>query len=134
MNAVRSPMAAGLMRHLYGKFVYVESIGVRQGDLDPFAVAVMDELGIDISRHAPRDFASLLDTSFDVVISLTPEAHHKAIELTRTMAIEAIHWPTLDPTVVGGNREQRLEAYRQVRDNLLARIKGHFGGAATPNP
>jgi len=134
MNAVRSPIAAGLMRHLYGKFVYVESIGVRQGDLDPFAVTVMDEIGIDISRHAPRDFADLLDTSFDMVISLTPEAHHKALELTRTMAIEALHWPTLDPTVITGNREQMLDAYRQVRDALLTRIKQQFGSPTAPNP
>ena len=134
MNAVRSPMASGLMRHLYGQFVYVESIGVRQGDLDPFAVAVMDEIGIDISEHSPRDFAGLLDTSFDMAISLTPEAHHKAMELTRTMAIEAIYWPTHDPTVITGNREQMLDAYRQVRDNLLIRIKQQFGVPTAPNP
>ncbi len=134
MNAVRSPMAAGLMRHLYGQIVYTESIGVRAGELDPFAVSVMEEIGIDISEHVPRDFEGLEDTSFDVVISLTPPAHHKSLELTRTMAIEAEYWPTMDPTVISGSRGQILDAYRQVRDDLLKTIKKRFQGTPSPNP
>lgn len=128
-NAVRSPMAAGLMRHLYGAFTYVESIGVRHGELDSFAVSVMDEIGLDISAHEPRDFEDLLDTSFDMVISLSPEAHHKALELTRTSAIEALYWPTLDPTVTTGSRDQILGAYRNVRDGLHRRLKLQFSGS-----
>jgi protein-tyrosine-phosphatase len=129
-NAIRSPMAEGLMRHFYGHKIYVASCGVRTEDLDPFAVAVMEDLGIDISRHRPRSFEDLEDASFDLVISLSPEAHHRALELTRTMAIEAEYWPTLDPSGAAGNREQVLDAYRQVRDGLMRRIRGRFGTLA----
>jgi len=129
-NAVRSPMAEGLMRHLYGHKIYVASCGVRTEELDPFAVTVMEDLGIDISRHRPRSFEDLEDASFDLVISLSPEAHHRALELTRTMAIEAEYWPTLDPSGTTGNREQVLDAYRQVRDGLMKRIRGRFGTLA----
>ena len=113
-NAVRSPMAEGLMKHFYGRAVFVDSVGVRAGQLDPFAVAVMDEIGIDISRHRPKSFAELEDTSFDLIISLSPEAQHQAVELTRTVACEVEFWHTFDPTAVRGSREVRLEAYREV--------------------
>ncbi len=126
LNAVRSPMAAALMRYLYGKFVHVESVGVRKGAVDPLVVEVMDELGIDVSRHASKSFEDLEDTNFDLVISLTPEAHHNALELSRTMAIEAEYWPTYDPTLSEGSREQRLTAFRAVRDDLLRRLIARF--------
>ena len=126
MNAVRSPMAAGLLRHLAGHRLYVESAGVRAGELDPLAVAAMEELGLEIGAHCPRRFEELEDTSFDLVITLSPEAQHKAMELTRTAATQVEYWPTLDPTAVEGTREQRLAAYRAVRDQLLARLKARF--------
>ncbi|MGB0085390.1 MAG: arsenate reductase ArsC [Rhodomicrobiaceae bacterium] len=125
-NAVRSPMAEAILRHLAGKQIYVESAGVRGGDIDPFAAAVMEEIGIDISRHAPQSMSDLHDGSFDVVISLSPEAHHQALEMTRTQAIDAEYWPTLDPTAATGSREQILDAYRDVRDTLFQRIKSRF--------
>ena len=128
-NAVRSPMAAALMRHRYGRFVYVESVGARAGELDPFAVEVMDEIGIEIGKHRPKRFDDLEDASFDLVITLSPEAHHKAMELTRTMAVDVEYWPTFDPTAVEGSREQRLDAYRAVRDELEARIARRFAVA-----
>ena len=105
-NAIRSPMAEGILKHLLGHRVFVDSIGVRAGEVDPFAIAVMDEIGIDISRHRPKSFDELVDTSFDLVVSFAPEAHHKAVELTRTMAVEAEYWPTLDPSLTAGSREQ----------------------------
>ncbi|HEY3637362.1 MAG TPA: arsenate reductase ArsC [Rhizomicrobium sp.] len=125
-NAVRSPMAAGLMRHLYGRFVFIDSVGVRAGELDPFAVEAMDEIGITIAGHKPKRFADLEDASFDLIVTLSPEAHHKAMELTRVMAVEVEYWPTFDPTAIEGSREQRLDAYRGVRDELLSRIEQHF--------
>ena len=126
MNAVRSPMAEAILKHLAGRRIFVDSVGVRPGELDPFAVAVMDEIGIDLARHRPKAFADLQDSSFDVVISLAPEAHHQALEMTRTMAIDAEYWPTLDPTATAGSREQILNAYRDVRDALFQRIKQRF--------
>lgn len=126
MNAVRSPMAAALLRHLSGKDVYIESAGVRAGELDPLAVEAMDEIGLEIKAHKPRRFEDLEDGSFDLVITLSPEAQHKAVEMTRTAATQVEYWPTMDPTAVGGSREQRLTAYRAVRDQLLERLKGRF--------
>ena len=126
-NAIRSPMAAGLMKHFYGHAVYVASCGVRAGEADPFMRAVMEEIGIDLGRHRPQNFADLEDTSFDLAISLSPEAHHQALELTRTQAIEAEYWPTIDPSVTMGSREQILDSYRSVRDGLARRIRARFG-------
>lgn len=118
-------MAAGLLTH-FGSRVYVDSVGVRAGALDMFAVAVMDEIGIDISRHRPKTFDELEDESFDEVISLSPEAQHRSVEMTRTMACELIFWNTFDPSIVEGSREVRLDAYRHVRDQLIARIRKRF--------
>lgn len=127
-NAVRSPMAAALMRGLYGAQVFVDCCGLRAGEqLDPFAAAVMDEAGFDISAHRPKRFEELEDDSFDLVVSLTPEAQHRAVELSRARAVEMEYWATPDPTLETGSREQRLEAYRQVRDRLRARIIDRFG-------
>jgi protein-tyrosine-phosphatase len=127
MNAVRSPMAEGLMKHYFGNRVYVDSVGVRPADVDPFAVAVMDEIGIDISRHKPKLFDQLEDSSFDIVVSLSPEAQHSAVEMTRTMACELEFWHTFDATFVQGRREQVVAAYREVRDFLQAKILERFG-------
>ena len=129
MNSVRSPMAAAILRHLAGRKVYVESAGVRAGGSDFFAEAVMDEIGISIADHKPHTLRDLNDTSFDVIVTLSPEAHHQALELTRTMAVEVEYWPTFDATMmVGhGSREQILQAYRGVRDQLFQRIKRRFG-------
>jgi protein-tyrosine-phosphatase len=123
---VRSPMAAAMLRHLLGRFVYVESAGVRAGQLDPLAVEVMEEIGIEIAGHRPRRFEDLEDSSFDLVITLSPEAQHKAMELTRTAATQVEYWPTMDPTVVEGSLEQRRLAYRMVRDGLMGRLRAQF--------
>ena len=135
MNSVRSPMAAAILRHLAGRRVYVESAGVRAGGLDQFAVAVMDEIGIDISGHKPHTLRDLHDTSFDIIVTLSPEAHHQALELTRTMAVDVEYWPTFDATMmVGqGSREQVLQSYRTVRDQLFQRIKRRFGLEGGPS-
>ena len=125
-NSVRSPMAEGILKYLLGHRVYVDSTGVRSAEVDPFAVEVMDEIGIDISRHRAKSFSDLADTSYDLIISLSPEAQHSAVEMTRTMACEVEFWNTLDPTIVEGNREMRLDAYRQVRDYLRRRIEERF--------
>ena len=122
-NAVRSPMAEALARYLFGREMYIASAGVRPGELDPFAVAAMDEVGIDISRHKPHSFQDLEDSGFDLIITLSPEAHHRALEFTRTMAVDVEYWPTQDPSAVMGSREQMMDAYRHVRDTLMKRIK-----------
>ncbi len=123
LNAVRSPIAEALARQLFGRDIYIASAGVRAGELDGFAIAAMDELGIDISKHKPHTFEDLEDSSFDLIVSLSPEAHHRALEFTRTMAVDVVYWPTIDPTAMQGPRETMLDAYRQVRDGLQTRIK-----------
>ena len=126
-NVIRSVMAEHLMRLRFGKLVWVDSCGVRKGgERDPFVTAVLDELGADASRHRPKMLAELEDESFDLIISLTPEAHHKALEFTRTLAVDVLYWPTMDPTLAQGSREQRLEEYRAVRDTLNALIAQSF--------
>jgi protein-tyrosine-phosphatase len=128
-NAVRSPMAAALCRHLFGGSIYVGSAGVRKGDLDPFVVTVLEEIGIDISRHRAMTLEELEDwegLNFDLIVTLAPEAHHRALELTRTLAAEVEYWPLPDATAVEGSREQRLVAYRGIRDQLLGRIRERF--------
>jgi protein-tyrosine-phosphatase len=131
-NSVRSPMAAALLRHLAGNRIYVESAGVRAGETDPFAIAVMDELGIDISRHRPLPLSDLHDSSFDLIVTLAPEAHHQALEMAETFAIDVEYWPTPDPTLTSGNREQIVAAYRAVRDGLFQRIRRRFPIAGAP--
>ena len=136
LNSVRSPMAAGLFKQMLGRAIYVASAGVRKDELDPFAVAALDEVGIDIAKHRPMTFEELDDwegLNFDLIVTLSPEAHHKALELTHTLAADVEYWPTQDPTGAEGNREQKLQAYREVCDTLLLRIRKRFSrvGAAS---
>ena len=125
-----------LLQQMFPKALYVKSAGVKKGELDPFVVAVMEELGQDVSKHKPTTFEELDDwegLNFDLIVTLSPEAHHKALELTRTLAADVEYWPTPDPTGQEGNREQKLEAYREVCDGLLMRIRRRFAkvGAAS---
>jgi protein-tyrosine-phosphatase len=135
MNSIRSPMAAAIFKHFFGK-TYVGSAGVRKGDLDPFAIAVIDELGLDISKHKPMTFEEMEEwegLNFDLIVTLAPEAHHKALELTRTHAAEVEYWPTQDPVGVDGNREQKMQAYREVCDALSMRIRRRFSKTGAAN-
>lgn len=131
-NAIRSPMAESIMKYLHGQRVYVQSVGVRPQPIDPFAVAVMDEIGLDLSRHRSRSFDDLEDDYFDLVISLSPEAQHRAVELTRNSSCEIEFWPTFDPTFIEGSREVRLDAYRSLRDGLMERIRARFPPPGAP--
>lgn len=147
LNQVRSPMAEALLKLLVGDRVYVDSCGLRApgmvhdevadedvaAGVDPFVEAVMAELGCDVAAHRPKTFDELEDNSFDLVVSLTPEAQHRAVELARGRAADIEYWPTIDPTLVDGSREVRLDAYRQVRDALAQRISQRFGGVG-PSP
>ena len=125
-NALRSPMAEAMLKHLHGHRIFVDSVGVRAGDLDRFAVEVMAEIGLDIARHRPKTFDDLEDTSFDLIVSLSPEAQHGAVELTRSSSAAIEFWHIFDPSIVEGGRAARLDAYRQVRDQLMARIRERF--------
>ena len=121
---------------MFGRSIYVGSAGVRKGELDPFAVAAMAEVGVDISRHKPLTFEELDELeglNFDLIVTLSPEAHHRALELTRVSAVDVEYWPTADPTDAEGSREQRLDAYRTVRDQLLDRIRQRFAAQGPGN-
>jgi protein-tyrosine-phosphatase len=134
LNAVRSPMAEALARHYFGREIYFASAGLKRGRVDPFAVAAMDEIGIDISRHHPHTFEDLEDSNFDLIVTLSPESHHKALEFTRTMAVDVVYWPTPDATAAQGSREQILDAYRDVRDRLAARIMEFLASGPVADP
>ncbi|MDQ8699845.1 arsenate reductase ArsC [Hyphomicrobium sp. LHD-15] len=128
MNAVRSPMAAAILQHLLGQRIHVASAGVRPGLLDPYAVAVMDEIGIDISDHEPASLKDAEVETFDLIITLSPEAHHHGLELTRVVPAEIEYWPTPDATAVldSAGRDEILATYRSVRDSLFQKIKQRF--------
>ena len=133
-NSVRSPMAEALAKRLYGQAVYIDSVGVRAREVDGFAVSALDELGIDVHRHHAKTFDDVDPSSFDRIVTLSPEAHHRALEFTRGTAAEVEYWPMTDPSAVEGTREARLDAYRRVRDQILARLKARFGNPARPSP
>ena len=129
MNTVRSPMAEAIARHYFGREIYFASAGLKRGEPDGFAIAAMEEIGVDMSRHKPQTFEDLEDSNFDLIITLSPEAHHKALEFTRTMAVDVVYWPTPDATATQGSREAILLAYRDVRERLTARIMELLGRA-----
>ena len=126
-NAIRSPMAEALYKNLFSGKSYVQSAGIRRGEINPFMREVMAEKNIDLSHHQPKTLSDLSDNLFDIIITLSPEAHHQALELTRTMAVDVEYWPIMDPTLAEGNRNQRLDAFRTCRDHLTKRIKQRFG-------
>lgn len=129
-NVIRSPMAEAIARYYFGRSTFIASAGVRPGDPDPFVETALDEIGMTLGRHRPHSFEELEELEglgFDLIVTLSPEAHHKALELTRTLAAEVEYWPTADPSFAHGNREQKLHAYRQLRDWLVARIVERLG-------
>ena len=124
-NAVRSPMAAAIARHYFGRRLIIDSAGVEPGELDPFAVVVLAELGIDIAKYRPKTFDALSETAFDLIITLSPEAHHRALDFAHTRAVQVEYWPLQDPTLaleLGLSRDATLQSYRQARDLLVERI------------
>ena len=132
-NSVRSPMAEALAKRLYGQASYIDSVGVRASDVDSFAAAALDEIGIDVHRHHAKTFDDVDPSSFDLIVTLSPEAHHQALEFTRGTAAEVEYWPVQDPSAVEGSREMRLDAYRTTRDQILARLKTRFGAPSGPS-
>ncbi|WP_244530611.1 low molecular weight phosphatase family protein [Salaquimonas pukyongi] len=129
MNSIRSPMAERLFKNLYGTTIYCDSVGVEEGAADGFAAAVMSERGLDMTTHKTKLFDDLEDIYFDLIVTLSPQAHHRALDVAAGQAIEVEYWPTMDPSTIAGSREQVLEGYRQVRDALEEKIRSRF---ATP--
>lgn len=127
MNSIRSPMAEIIARSILPAGTYIASAGVRPGERDPFVDTVLAEIGLDLGQRQPQRLDELEDDYFDVIVTLAPEAHHRALDLTRSNAVEVIYWPTPDPTVATGTRERILDAYREVRDMLKQRISSGKG-------
>jgi protein-tyrosine-phosphatase len=132
-NAIRSPMAEALAKRLYGHSTYLDSVGVHADTLDAFAVAVLDEIGIDLHAHSGKSFDDVDPSSFDLIVTLSPEAHHRALEFTRSSSTDVEYWPIPDPSAVEGSRDARLDAYRRTRDLILTRLKMRFGAASGPS-
>ncbi|AID27977.2 low molecular weight phosphatase family protein [Mesorhizobium loti] len=133
MNAVRSPMAEQLARRMLPATIFVASAGVRAGERDPFVDAVLAEEGLSLGERHPRTLDDLEDDYFDLIVTLAPEAHHAALELTRSLAVEVEYWPTQDPTGASGTREQIMAAYREVRERLKLRISRRFLASEAKN-
>ncbi|MBW6425895.1 low molecular weight phosphatase family protein [Rhizobium sp. XQZ8] len=131
-NVIRSPMAEAIAKAMLPHDIYVQSAGVRSGERDPFVDVVLDEVGLSIGKHQPRTLEELEDDYFDLIVTLTPEAHHTALELTRANAVEVVYWPTMDPTAVSGTRDQMLDAYREVRDHLWRLIEERLSQGGRP--
>jgi len=125
-------MAEAIARHYFGRNVYFASAGIKSAEQDGFAIAVMDEVGIYMRAHKPHTFGELADSNFDLIITLSPEAHHKALEFARHNAVEVLYWPTPDATAAHGSRDAILDAYRDVRERLTLRIKELFERAPLP--
>jgi arsenate reductase len=132
-NAVRSPMAEGLMKQLYGQTVFVQSAGVKNDlEIDGFAVAVCQELGIELSRHRARSFDEMQEwgddiSSYDLIVALSPASQRRALDLTRYYHLDVEYWPTLDPTGLGETREAKLASYRQTRAQITGKLRARFG-------
>jgi len=132
-NAIRSPMAEALAKRLYGNTAFLDSVGVHIGELDGFAVAVLDEVGVDLHKHHGKSFDDVDPSEFDLIVTLSPEAHHTALEFTRSASTDVEYWPIPDPSAVEGSRDSRLDAYRRTRDMILARLKARFGAPSGPS-
>jgi len=131
-NSVRSPMAAGIMKSIAGNSINIDSVGVHKGEIDAFTVTVLNEVGIDVSDHISKTFRDINNASFNLVISLSPEAQHSAVELTRTSNCHLEFWHTMDPSIIDGNRETRLDAYRNIRDQLRKKLLQRFSISSPP--
>ncbi|MEP4039253.1 low molecular weight phosphatase family protein [Pseudophaeobacter sp.] len=134
-NAVRSPMAEGIMKKFYGTGTYVQSVGVKNDlEIDGFCVAVCQEIDVELSRHRSRSFDEMEQwgddlSSFDLVISLSPASQRRALELTRVFHLDVEYWPIMDPTGLGETREAKLDSYRQTRDQIIQQLTARWGEA-----
>ena len=132
-NAVRSPMAEGIMKRDYGTSIFVQSAGVRHDiEVDGFCVAVCEEIGVTLSKHRARSFSEMEEwgdqiDGYDLIVALSPAAQRAALEYTRYYALEVEYWPIMDPTDLGRTREEKLVSYRQARDQIAAKIRARFG-------
>ncbi|EAQ26329.1 MULTISPECIES: arsenate-mycothiol transferase ArsC [unclassified Roseovarius] len=132
-NAVRSPMAEGIMKKFYGADTYVQSVGVKNDmEIDGFSVAVCREIGVELERHRSRSFDEMEDwgddlSSFDLVVALSPASQRRALELTRFFHLDVTYWPIMDPTGLAQTREARLDAYRQTRDQIIGHLQDRWG-------
>lgn len=132
-NAVRSPMAEGIMKKFYGSDTYVQSVGVKNDlEVDGFSIAVCAEIGVELSRHRSRSFDEMEQwgddlSSFDLVIALSPASQRRALELTRFFHLDVEYWPILDPTGLGESRDAKLVQFRAARDQIIERLIDRFG-------
>lgn len=135
-NAVRSPMAEGIMKQFFGTQTYVQSVGVNNDlEIDGFAISVCGEMGVELQRHQSRSFDEMEEfgddlSSFDLIVALSPASQRRALELTRVFHLEVEYWPIMDPTGLGETRDAKLDAYRQSRDQIIARLTAKWGEVA----
>ena len=121
------------MKKLYGTECYVLSAGVKSDmEVDGFAVAVCQELDIELSRHRARSFDEMQDwgddlSGFDLVVALSPASQRRALDLTRFYHLDVEYWPIMDPSGIAEDREAKLGIYRLIRDQIKERMIARFG-------
>lgn len=126
INAVRSAMAEAMVKTRFPSRIFTDSCGVEPGQPDGFAIAVMEEIGVDLSAHRPKGFDDLDCEFYDVIISFSPEAHDRAVEITRNIDCDTLYWPVDNLAGLQGSREERLRAYRAVRDDIIAKLASYL--------
>ena len=124
-NSARSQMAEGLLRHLLGDRYEAASAGTEPGGVRPLAVAAMAELGIDISGQRSKSIDQFLSDRFDYVITVCDQARESCPVFPN--AARQLHWSLPDPSQAEGDEQERLRAFRAVRDELRRRIEATFG-------
>ena len=127
INAVRSAMAEAMIKVTYPGKIFADSCGVSPGNPDGFAIAVMEEIGINLNTHQPKSFDDLDSAFYDVIISFSPEAHEAAVALTQSMDCETLYWPVDNLANLTGSRDERLRAYRHVRDIIQCNLERYLG-------
>ena len=138
-NSIRSPIAEGMMKKFYGRAAYVQSAGVKNDmEVDGFAIAVCDEIGVKIENHRSRSFDEMKDWGddlggFDLIVALSPASQRQALELTRVFHLDVEYWPIMDPAGLAEGREAKLAIYRQTRDQIQARMTDRFGPPTLPD-
>jgi arsenate reductase len=121
-NSARSQIAEGLLRHDAGDRFTVESAGTKPGIVRPEAIAVMSEVGIDITQHRSKHVDEFAGQEFDVVLTVCDNAKESCpVFFGKTTRL---HHNFTDPAAVEGSDEKRLEAFRRVRDELRSYLKG----------
>ncbi len=130
-NSSRSQMAEGLLRHIAGKTLNVDSAGAQPSVVNPLAIRAMAAKGLDIGHHRSKSLTEFFDQRFDYVLTVCDLAAETCP--TFPGRAERVHWGFPDPAAVTGTEEERLAAFEQVRDDLETTLKEWYTSLGLSN-